>query len=251
MLVDPKYPSDYASGKTQARVKVVSNPRIGRREPMARDVNCINFRGLITFLRKNYGNEGVNKVVGNLINNERYLLADKYDPTKLVPLKEEHITDPAYWVSNEFSHKLMANVRSVVSQPDPLFFAGRGAVKETLSKGVFFVAKVLGPGLLLKRAQKFNARFNRTKKLTLVELKPDSASLKAQYYPGFKASKDICDWHRGIITGVLEFAGLKKVHVTELTCRTEGDEYCLFKVTWKKENLLSSLVKSIVKSTLS
>ncbi len=248
MLVNPKYTLDPSSPEAK-RPSETAPPEQGKK-PMPRDVNCINFRGLIVFLKKHYGDEGVQKVIGEIVDNERYLVADKYNPSKLVPLKEENITDPAYWVSNELSHKLMANVGALITQPDPLFYAGRGAVKETLSKGVFFVAKILGPGPILKKAQKFNERFNRTKKLTLVEMRDGFATLKAEYYPGFKASKDICDWHRGIITGVLEFGGLKKVDVTELNCRAQGDDYCLFKVTWKKERFHSSILKGLVRWAL-
>ncbi|RLB11416.1 MAG: hypothetical protein DRG63_12960, partial [Deltaproteobacteria bacterium] len=150
----------------------------------------------------------------------------------------------------EFAVRLFGNLKKVVQDPDPLFNAGLGAVKETLSKSVLFAIRILGPGLLFRQAQKFNDRFNRTKQLVLVELGHDFALLQANYYPGFDASKDICNWLRGMYTGVLRLAGFKEVKVYELKCRAQGDEYCLFRLTWKKESLLALILKGIVKKSL-
>ncbi len=162
----------------------------------------------------------------------------------------EHFTNPSYWISYDLALRIMHNVRKVVKEPDPLFAAGKGAVKESLSKSVFFAARILGPKSIFKRAQKFNSRFNRTKELELTEVANDHVIIKFNYFPGFSASRDMCDWHRGIYTGVLTFAGFKQVEVKEITCKTRGDKDCIFHISWKPQNIFVSSLKAIVKRAL-
>ncbi|RLB40072.1 MAG: hypothetical protein DRH12_10595 [Deltaproteobacteria bacterium] len=251
MLVNPKYTSESPTASLAAKAPE-NQTKQGRalRKPMPREVSCVNFRGLISYLRKTYGEKAVFEVFGEFIENPEYLLADKYNPGSGVLIKLEHLTDPSYWISYDLALRIMNNVRKVVNDPDPLFAAGKGAVKESLSKSVFFVARILGPRLILKRAQKFNSRFNRTKELELMEVGDDHVVLRFKYYPGFEASKGMCDWHRGIYTGVLGFAGFKQVEIKEISCRTRGDRDCIFHVSWRPQGILVSALKAVIKSSL-
>ncbi len=247
MLVEPDLLSEniQTPGNIQGHEHRTSSAKI-MKTVMSKDISCNNFRGLILYLRKHYGEEGVQAVIGELINNENYLIADKYDPARIIPIQEEHLTDPAYWVSNEFSLRLLSNVSKVVRSPSPLFSAAEGAVRETLSKSVFFISRIVGPKFLLKQAQRLNARFNRTKKLKLIELKDSIAIIELQYYPGYRITKDVCEWNRGIYTEVLRSAGLKNVHCEETKCCLEGGDSCIFHITWQKANVFSRLFKAVI-----
>ena len=246
MLVEP----DLSQNLKQVGLKsheTGAKPSFAQKNPvMPKDVNCNNFKGLIPYIRKNYGEEGVQEIIGELINNEKYLIEDKYDPSRIITVKEEHLTDPAYWVSNEFAKRLLGNVKKVVNTTNPLFTAGEGAVRETLSKSVFFISRIVGPKFLLKGAQKLNARFNRTKKLRLVEMSDTHALIELQYFPGYKTSKDICEWNRGIYTEVLRSAGLKDVRCEEVRCCLDGGSSCVFKITWKKSNPFARFFKGLM-----
>ena len=46
---------------------------------MKREISCQNFRGLFVYLRKHYGEEAIRKVTEDLVNNDRYWLADPKD----------------------------------------------------------------------------------------------------------------------------------------------------------------------------
>ena len=219
-------------------------------KPMPREVNCINFKGLISFLNNTYGEQAVLDVFGEFINNPDYMLSDKYDPSKGIMLDLNHFTDPSYWISYELSLRLLENVKKVIIDPNPLFIAGKGAVKESLSKSVFFTARILDPKSIFKRAQKYNARFNKTKELEILELADDRVILRFKYFPGFRPSRNICDWHRGIYAGVMIFAGFKQVKVEEISCRNKGDKECVFHVSWKKQNIFASGIKTLIRNVL-
>lgn len=163
---------------------------------MNKDINCSNFQGLLGYLRNHHGEKGVRQTLDGLVDNERYLVSDKNSPSKIIPVQEHHLTDSAYWVSNDFSLALFANARKVIGGSNPFFHAGEIAVSEHFSKkSVLFFSKVAGIKYIARRASKLNARFNRTKEVIFSELKDRSVIFEFNYHPNFTVTKDICNWN--------------------------------------------------------
>lgn len=217
---------------------------------MNRDINCINFKGLLAYLRKEYGEQGVKDLVQGLVDNPDYLVADKYDPAKLRPVSEAHLTDPSYWVSNEFSMQLLANVKKVVPGPNSLYKAGEACIIRELSRNFLFFVRVFGIKFLAKQAGRVNAKFNRTKEAKLVDMGSNFVTIELTYKPGFRVTKDVCNWNRGIYAGIGRVSGLKDVKCEEIECVTEGDACCKLKVTWKKANPFKTFTKWVLKKFL-
>ncbi|MFC1828733.1 PAS domain S-box protein [Thermodesulfobacteriota bacterium] len=217
---------------------------------MNKEISCNNFIGLLDFLRKHYGDDGVQQVVDGLVDNTEYLIANKDDPSKITPVQEHHLNDSAYWVSNEFSLALLANVKKVVTGANPLFTAGEGAVFEQLSKSILFISRVIGPKMISKRATKVNARFNRTKDVRLVDLSDHSATFELHYYPNFRVTKDVCNWNRGIYSSVAKVSGATSVKCEEVKCVVNGDECCAFSLKWKKPNPIKQTIQWLMKSSI-
>ena len=213
--------------------------------PMPKDINCLNFKGLIAFLEKQYGNWGVRTVVNGLVNNPNYLIHDLTDPSRITPINQAQIIDPNYWVSNEFSMKLLHNVNKVVKAKNPLYEAGRGAVRESLSKNALFVGKLFGPAFLAKQATKINSRFNRTKDVFCNKLKGKELTFEFRYHPPFKPTKDVCNWNLGIYTELLHASGVKDIHSKEVKCTLNGDECCKLRLTYKKSGIISRMVSGL------
>lgn len=214
--------------------------------PMEKEINCLNWRGLIAFIRKQYGEEGVNRVTQGLINNPAYLVQDAYDPSRQFPIFERQLTDPSYWVSNEFSLALFENVRKLMGEPNPLYRAGAGAVRENLSRSALFAGRIFGPGYLAKQAGRLNARMNKTKDLILTELSNHSARLKVHYKPEFRVTKDVCNWNLGIYTELARLAGARHVKGTEVECVLKGDACCTFSLEWKPVGWLRRIMSGIL-----
>ena len=114
---------------------------------MPKEICCINFKGLFAYLNKNYGEDDINIVLNGLVDNHDYLIHDLKEPSKVFPISREQLVEPAYWVSNEFSLKLFNNVKKIVKDANPLFVAGRGAVRESLSRSALFIGKLFGPAI--------------------------------------------------------------------------------------------------------
>jgi len=128
---------------------------------MNKEVSCGNFRGLIAYLRKHYGDDGIRKIFEGLVNNDRYLVSDKDNPSRTIPIQEKHLIDAAYWVSYDFTLLLFDNVRKLMGGPNSLLAAGEGAVTEYFSKSMYFVVRIFSIKFLSKQVSKLNARANR------------------------------------------------------------------------------------------
>ena len=215
-------------------------------KPMSKDINCLNFKGLIAFLEKQYGSRGVRTVVSGLVNNQNYMIHDLTDPSRITPINQVQIIDPNYWVSSEFSMKLLHNVKKVVKAKNPLYEAGRGAVRESLSKNALFVGKLLGPAFLAKQATKINSRFNRTKDVFYNKLKGKELTFEFRYHPPFKPTKDVCNWNLGIYTELLHASGVKDIHSKEVKCTLNGDECCKLRLTYKKSGIINRMVNGLI-----
>jgi len=215
---------------------------------MNKDVSCGNFKGLLAYLRRHYGDEAVHHVLEGLVNNDRFLVSDKDDPSKTIPLQEYHLIDAAYWVSYEFTLLLFGNARMVMGGPDPLFAAGEGAVIEYFSKSMYFIVRIFGIKFLSRQVSRLNARANRVKEVKLVELTDSSAKFRIHNFPGFPASKDICDWNRGIYTGLARLTDAIDVKCVEIECKADGAEDCVFLLTWRKrKNVMRRIFRWVLR----
>ncbi|MGA2331004.1 MAG: PAS domain S-box protein, partial [Syntrophales bacterium] len=218
--------------------------------PMSADICCLNFKGLILYLCEHFGTEGVRTVVSGLVGNEQYFVSDKYEPSKIIPIEEIHLTDSSYWVSNDFSVRLLGNVKKVVAGSEPLVKAGEQSIIRHLSQSNLFVARIFGPQLIVKQAPKINKRFNMTKDVILHNVTKNSATFELRYKPGYSVTKDVCDWNRGIYMGIAKAAGAQHVRCEEIQCVVGGDNCCLFRTTWKSPSLKTTLLKWFMKESI-
>jgi len=217
---------------------------------MARDICCQNFTGLITYIRHHYGEEGVSTLLEGLVNNPRYLVRDKFDPSSLHMIQQDHLTDSAYWVSNDFSIALFENVKKIIKVPNPLIAAGIGAVRESLSKRALFAARFMGPLAISRQAAKINARFNNTKDVSLSEYSDCSATFELKYRPGFRVTRNVCNWNLGIYLGVAGLTGAANVRAEEIRCVLNGDDHCAIRLDWDRSNWFKSVFRRIARRAI-
>jgi len=210
---------------------------------MSKDVCCISFKGLLTYIEKKHGEDGIKKLTKGLINNENYLIQDKKDPSKVTTVTLGHLYDPSYWISYEFSTMLFANVKKVEGGVNPLFTAGEGAVRENLSKNIVFAARILGPDMMARRIKKINELGNKTKTVKIKEITNNSLTLELHYNPGFKPNKDVCNWNLGIYSEGAKISTGSEVTCEETTCVLDGDNKCTFVLRWKHVNRYKQLIK--------
>jgi PAS domain S-box-containing protein len=217
---------------------------------MARDICCQNFKGLIAYIRHHYGEEGVNTLLEGLIDNPDYLVRDKYDPSSLHAIQQIHLTDSAYWVSNDFSIALFDNVKKIIKVPSPLITAGVGAVRESLSRRALFAAKFMSPVTISKQAAKINAQFNNTKDVVLSAYRQNSATFELKYRPGFRVTRNVCDWNLGIYQEIARMTGVANVSAEEIRCVLKNDDHCAIRLSWDRSYWFGSFFKRTAKRVI-
>jgi PAS domain S-box-containing protein len=205
--------------------------------PMAKDICCENYKGLLAYIRNHYGEEGVRQLTDGLLDGN-YWVRDKLAPTRVIPIGRQHLNDPAYWVSNDFSLRLLANVKNIVPGPNPLYTAGYGMVRENLAQTTLFIAKLIGTQRMARRAARINARFNRTKDVYLTEATDTALIFELDYRTGYKLTRDVCNWNLGIYTGIGSLTGVAEIQGYEVACILDGAPKCRFHITWKKSSRL-------------
>lgn len=210
---------------------------------MDKDINCLNFKGLLAYLEQHHGVRAVETVTLGLVDNPDFQIQDKLNPGRLTVVQRHHLIDPAYWVSNEFSLRLLRNVNDVVYGDNPLFTAGSGAMQAGLSKSALFAGKMLGPSAFIRQAARINGRFNRTKDVVVARHDVEMAVVELHYRQGFRVTHDVCNWNLGIYTGLIRLAGVGRVRSSETRCILRGDPYCEFHLTWKKAGPLKRITR--------
>ncbi len=209
---------------------------------MPKDICCENFKGLLAYIHSHFGNDGVRQLTEGLVDGA-YCVRDKFAPDKIIPIRRDQLTDPAYWVSNDFSLALLGNVKKLVAGSNPLYTAGYAMVRENLSRTTLFAARLAGPRRLAQRAARINARFNRTKDVHLAGATETSLSFELNYRSGFRITPDVCNWNLGIYSGIASLTGVAGVVGRETACVLEGAPHCRFEITWKKRRLIPRLFR--------
>jgi PAS domain S-box-containing protein len=215
--------------------------------PMPKDICCENYKGLLAYIRNHYGQEGVRKLTAGLLDGN-YWVRDKLEPNRIIPIGRHHLNDPAYWVSNDFSLRLLANVKAIVPGPNPLYTAGYGMVRENLAQTTLFIAKLIGTQRMARRAARINARFNRTKDVHLAAATDTSLTFELDYRSGYKLTRDVCNWNLGIYTGIGALTGVVDIQGHEAACVLDGAPKCRFHITWKKSNRLPGGLRGLLAS---
>ncbi len=213
--------------------------------PMPKDICCENFKGLLAYIQNHHGTNGVHRLTEGLVDGA-YCVRDKFNPDQIIPIRLDHLTDPAYWVSNAFSLALLGNVRKLVPGPNPLYTAGYDMVRESLSRTTLFAAKLAGTRRLARRATRINARFNRTKDVHLAEVKDTALTFELNYRSGYKVTKDVCNWNLGIYSGIASLTGVSGVVGRETACVLDGAPHCRLHISWKNRGLLSRLTRGLL-----
>ena len=213
--------------------------------PMPKDICCENFKGLLAYIQSHYGEDGVQRLTAGLVDGA-YWVRDKFAPDRIIPIRLEHLSDPAYWVSNAFSLALLGNVKKLVPGPNPLYTAGYGMVRESLSRTTLFAAKMVGTRRMAQRAAKINARFNRTKDVHLAEVTDTSLTFELNYRSGYKVTKEVCDWNLGIYTGIGSLTGVADIAGQETACVLDGAPHCRFHITWQNHRLPSRIGRGLL-----
>lgn len=174
-----------------------------------------------------------------------YLHRRSIDPTHLVRgLSEEvdRLDDPlAYlqdrnnWVTAGVVSALFSRLRREFNDEQVAFRIGQESVANRRFGYIqnIVMRVFLSPEHGFRKAQEVNDRFNRTKRVELVELAEGKAVVRLTWHQGVETSKDLCLFNQGIYSALAQTWGIKPASVTETRCAFEGGDCCEYRIRWQ------------------
>lgn len=153
------------------------------------------------------------------------------------------------WVASKVVIRMFENSRAITGDEDIAFKIGyESAARRKLG----YIQRIIlfayrNPRRTLKRVQKINDKFNRNKRIELVETSRDHAIVRLHWFPEIPGTKDFCLFNQGIYTGIPTIWNLPPAILEETKCFFQGDAYCEYHLKWAKRfSLKDTLLQFLV-----
>jgi hypothetical protein len=171
------------------------------------EVSCLNTRAILEYLSR------------KSLDPQRFLV-DLSPELDVLDDPVAHLSDRNNWVSAALVSSLFARLRQELGDEHLAFkigFESFGHRRYGYIQNIF-LRLFLTPAQGLRKAQEINDRFNRTKRVELVELAEDTAVVRLTWHRGMEHSKDVCLYNQGIYSAMFQAWGLRPGSVTETQC---------------------------------
>jgi PAS domain S-box-containing protein len=199
--------------------------------------SCLNTRAIIEYFQENMPSEVERLFTG--LGPEIEGLAD--------PL--EFLMEINNWVSSDVVTKMFENAKTITRDDEVAFKMG---FESAARKKLGYVQRIImfaykNPRRTLKRVQAINDKFNKNKRIELVETRGDGAVIRLHWFKGIPSTADYCAFNKGIYSGIPTIWNLPPASLLETKCYFRGDEYCEYHFEWqKKYSLREGLLRLLV-----
>jgi signal transduction histidine kinase len=193
---------------------------------MEKEVNCINSRAILDYVRVH--NKGDPK---DLLENLDTEINGLSDP-------ESFLRDPNNWISCTVVSRLYERARLILNDEMAAYKIAKYAVENTsLGYAQSIIVKAFWSARqALKHAQKINDKWNRNKRVELVEVKRNAGIVRLHWNRQMDVSRDICLMNQGTYTFLPLIWGGKPATLKEKCCYFKGAPYCEYQLKWPVRN---------------
>jgi signal transduction histidine kinase len=195
---------------------------------MEKEVSCINTRAVLNYIKDHYRDD-YSEVFKNLD-----------CEIDALPNPERFLEDPNNWISCTVAVKIYERARLLLGDNSAAYKIAQYAVeKAKLGYAQRIIVRAFGsPIKALKHAQKINDKWNRNKKVEIVELMKNRAVLRLHWNHEMDVSKDLCLMNQGTYVHIPIIWGGKPLSLEEKCCYFEGADYCEYQLMWSPKNWL-------------
>lgn len=195
---------------------------------MEKEVNCLNSKVILGYV-KEHNNGDYSSLLKNL-DPEIDALSDP----------ERFLIDPNNWISCTVASKLYERARMILKDELAAYKIAKYAVERTK---LGYAQRIIAKGFWsyktgLKHVQKLNDKWNRNKRVELVEIKRNGAILKLHWNSQMDVSKDLCLMNQGTYTFLPLIWGGSPLDLKEKCCFFNGAPYCEYHLKWPLRNRL-------------
>ncbi len=213
---------------------------------MEKEVSCVNSIAILNFL-KEYHQGDYSSVLRRL------------DPEiDAAPDPERYLSDPNNWISSKVASELYERTSLAFDDPMVAFKIAKFAIeKRSYGYAQRIIVKAFGSyERALKNLQRINDKWNRNKRVELVEIKKNEALVRLYWDKNMGVSKHLCLMNQGAYTFLPLIWGGKPLTLEERCCQFGGAEYCEYHLRWpaqkKVREVLSRFftLKSVLMETV-
>ena len=195
---------------------------------MEKEVSCLNSKVILGYV-KEHNNGDYSGLLKNL-DPEIDALSDP----------ERFLIDPNNWISCAVASKLYERARMILKDELAAYKIAKYAVEKTK---LGYAQRIIAKGFWsyktgLKHVQKLNDKWNRNKRVELVEIKRNGAILKLHWNSQMDVSKDLCLMNQGTYTFLPLIWGGKPLDLKEKCCFFNDAPYCEYHLKWPFRNRL-------------
>jgi signal transduction histidine kinase len=200
----------------------------GTERKLKKETSCINTRTILDYVRA-HNNGDCSGLLGNL------------DPDiDALPNPEEFLRDPNNWISCAVVATLHRRAKSILNDDQTPYKIARFAI-ENLSLGYvqkIFIKAFWSTKTALRHSQRINDKFNRSKKVEVVELGRNEALVRLHWDHAMGVSKDLCLYNQATYSFMPLTWGGAPVRLEERCCAFDGASYCEYHIRWPARNRL-------------
>ena len=214
---------------------------------MEKEIGCINSRAMINYVKaKNNGDSSA-------------LLVDLHPEIDALPDPEGFLTDPNNWISCDVATEMLRRAGTLLNDKLVAFNIARYAA-ENISFGYAqgIIIKAFGSTKrALKNLQKIQDKWNRSKKVELVELNRNDAILRLHWDSSMTLTKDLCLFNQGAYTFLPVVWGGNPLSLREECCYFDGAPYCEYHMKWPARDTFKAYIsrfltsKTVMRETIS
>ena len=195
---------------------------------MEKEVNCLNSKAILGYV-KEHNNGDYSSLLKNL-DPEIDALSDP----------ERFLIDPNNWISCTVASKLYERARMILKDEIAAYKIAKYAVEKTK---LGYAQRIIAKGFWsyktgLEHVQKLNDKWNRNKRVELVEIKRNGAILKLHWNSQMDISKDLCLMNQGTYTFLPLIWGGRPLELKEKCCYFNDAPYCEYHLKWPLRNRL-------------
>ncbi len=193
---------------------------------MEKEVSCINTKSILEYVKKNNNGDCSGLIVGI------------HPEIDALPDPESFLSDPNNWISCTVCCDLLERAKSILNDSDAPYKILKHSVENTK---LGYAQKILLKTLwsyktALKHAQKINDKWNRNKKVELVEVKGNQAIVRLHWNGDMDVRKDLCLLNQAAYTHMPKIWGGRPLSFKEASCFFDGAPYCEYHLKWPARN---------------
>jgi len=193
---------------------------------LEKETSCINTRAIFDYVLA-HNNGDCSGLLGGL------------DPEiDALPRPEEFLKDPNHWISCAVVAELHRRAKAILNDEQAPYKIARFAI-ENVSLGYvqkIFVKAFWSTKSALRHIQRINDKFNRSKKVELVEVGRNEAVVRLHWDRTMGVSKELCLYNQGTYTFMPLTWGSAPLRLQETCCSFEGASYCEYHIRWPARN---------------